>query len=67
MKKSFIEKLNLEEGTDTAALYGSYDRHIKMIERAFSVKVRARGEEITIEGEPDQVKQAERVIGELTA
>ena len=59
--------MNLEEGTDTAALYGSHDRHIKMIERAFSVKVRARGEEVTIEGEPDQVKQAERVIGDLTA
>jgi phosphate starvation-inducible PhoH-like protein len=67
LKKPFIGKLSLEGGTDTAALYGTYDRHIKMIERAFSVRVAARGEEITIEGEPDQVQLAERVITDLAA
>jgi phosphate starvation-inducible PhoH-like protein len=66
LKKPFIGKVSLREGTDTAALYGSYDRHIKMIERAFTVKLTARGEEITIEGEPDQVQHAEKVISDLT-
>lgn len=36
-----------------------------MIERAFGVKLTARGEEITIEGEPEQVRQAEKVISDL--
>lgn len=62
-----VGKVSLEEGTDTSALYGSYDRHIKMIERAFDVKLTARGGEITIEGEPDQIQQAEKVISDLTS
>ncbi|WP_238339589.1 PhoH family protein [Candidatus Manganitrophus noduliformans] len=65
MKKSLIGKVNLQEGTDTSALYGSYDRHIKMIEQAFNVRMTARGEEVTIEGEPEQVQQVEKVIADL--
>ncbi|MBI3805537.1 MAG: PhoH family protein [Nitrospirae bacterium] len=36
-----------------------------MIERAFEVRLTARGGEITIEGEPEQVQHAEKAISDL--
>lgn len=67
LRKPFLGKVIHKKGTDTSALYGSYDRHIKMIERALHVKMSARGEEMTIEGNPIEVHQAEKVISDLTA
>ena len=32
-----IRKIKLREGTNTAALFGSHDRHLKMLEEAFGV------------------------------
>ncbi|MFY9269411.1 MAG: PhoH family protein [Candidatus Manganitrophaceae bacterium] len=65
MKKPIVGKVSLQEGTDAALIFGTYDRHIKMIERAFSVRIMARGGEITIEGEAEQVQLAERVLSDL--
>lgn len=66
MKQS-NEKIFIEQGTDTSALFGSHDRHIKMIERAFNVTVSARGEEVAIEGDFILVQKAKQVFSNLIA
>lgn len=66
MKKPFRRKIEIEKGTDTALLYGSYDRHLKMIEEAFFVKITARGEDVTIEGDRNEVAQAEQALHKLS-
>ncbi len=67
MKKPHIEKLTLEEGVDAVALYGSFDAHLKMIEAAFSVRVAARGYDVTLTGAPDAVRQARAVLMDMAS
>lgn len=60
-----MRKLKLREGTDTAALFGHHDRHLKLIEDDLGVRLSARGEEVTLDGLPDATRQAERILFEL--
>jgi phosphate starvation-inducible PhoH-like protein len=60
-----VRKLKLREGTDTAALFGHHDRHLKLIEDDLGVRLSARGEEVTLDGLPDATRQAERILFEL--
>lgn len=62
-----VRKIKLREGTNTAVLFGHHDRHLKLIEEEFGVRCSARGEEVTVEGAADAVKQAERVLNELAS
>lgn len=62
-----MRKIKLREGTNTAVLFGHHDRHLKLIEEEYGVRCSARGEEVTVEGMPETVKQAERVLNELAA
>ncbi|MCC2640435.1 MAG: phoL [Nitrospira sp.] len=62
-----MRKIKLREGTNTAALFGHHDRHLKLIEEEFGVRFSARGEEVTVDGTSDAVKQAERVFSELAS
>lgn len=62
-----MRKIKLREGTNTAALFGHHDRHLKLIEEEFGVRFSARGEEVTVEGSPESVRQAERVLNELAS
>ncbi len=57
--------IRLSKGLDTLNLYGSFDSHLKRIESLLRVRIMARGEEIRIEGEPHQVKEAGRVLHDL--
>ena len=41
-----MRKLKLREGTNTAALFGHHDRHLKLIEDELGVRLSARGEEL---------------------
>ena len=67
MKKAAAsEKVVLHEGSDTANLFGSFDQHLKMIEKSFSVRLSARGEEVLVQGEPEHVREAASVIRELS-
>lgn len=50
---------------DPLLLYGRRDAHLTAIERRFSVKVVARGEEVTLEGEPGSVEQAASLLEKL--
>ena len=57
--------IKLPKGFDTLNLYGSFDSHLKRIESLLQVKIMARGEDIRIEGEPEKVKEARRVLADL--
>ena len=52
-------------GVDPLLLYGSHDAHLVAIERKFGVKVVARGEEITLEGDRRNVGKAADLLREL--
>ncbi len=60
-----MRKLKLREGTNTAVLFGHHDRHLKLIEEDLGVRLSARGEELTLDGNPDATRYAERVLTEL--
>jgi len=60
-------RVRLKEGVDTAALFGAFDQHLKHIEEAFGVTIRARGEELRIEGEPQATRSADRLLRQLTS
>ncbi len=62
-----MRKLKLREGTNTAALFGHHDRHLKLIEHELGVRLSARGEELTLDGLPEAVRQAERILVELAS
>ena len=62
-----MRKLKLREGTNTASLFGHHDRHLKLIEDEFGVRVSARGEELAIDGSPDASRRAERILYDLAA
>lgn len=62
-----MRKLKLREGTNTAVLFGHHDRHLKLIEDELGVRLSARGEELTLDGLPEAVRQAERILTELAS
>lgn len=62
-----MRKLKLREGTNTAVLFGHHDRHLKLIEEELGVRLSARGEELTLDGLPEAVRQAERILLELAS
>jgi phosphate starvation-inducible PhoH-like protein len=62
-----IERVSLPKGSDTSALFGTYDQHLKMIEKSLFVKLSARGEEVLVEGETEGVRQAVKILRDLSA
>jgi phosphate starvation-inducible PhoH-like protein len=52
-----------EEGLD--ALFGIQDENLRRIERTFDVIVNARGNELSIQGDPAKVAMVERLLAEL--
>ncbi len=54
-----------EEGLE--ALFGAHDQNLKRIERAFGVRLSARGTELTIDGEAEPVERVQRLMSELSA
>ncbi len=60
-----MRKIKLREGVDLANLFGPQDLHLKMIEGELQINMAARGDEITLDGQPDSVKRAEHILQEL--
>jgi phosphate starvation-inducible PhoH-like protein len=60
-----VRKIKLREGVNLANLFGPQDLHLKMIEGELQINMAARGDEITLEGQPESVKRAEHIIQEL--
>ncbi len=60
-----MRKIKLRDSINIATLFGHHDRHLKMIEEDLGVRMAARGDEVTLEGAPDAVSKAERILLEL--
>jgi phosphate starvation-inducible PhoH-like protein len=52
-----------EEGLDT--LFGIHDENLRRIERTFDVTVNARGNELSIQGDPERVAAVEHLLNQL--
>jgi len=52
-----------DEGIET--LFGSFDENLKILESALSVTLKTRGHDVVVEGSPEQVTHAERVLDQL--
>ena len=62
---SSVRKIKLREGVDLANLFGPQDLHLKMIEGELQIQMAARGDEITLDGQPESVQRAEHILQEL--
>lgn len=60
-----MRKVKIREGANLANLFGPHDSHLRLIEDGLGVQVSARGDEVTLQGQPDAVSQAERLLAEL--
>ena len=52
-----------DEGIET--LYGPFDEHLRSLESALGVTLKTQGHELIIEGAPDEVGRAEKVVDQL--
>ncbi|MEW6014283.1 MAG: PhoH family protein [Candidatus Zixiibacteriota bacterium] len=55
------------EGLDSRFLFGQNDIFLRLIEKAFSPVIVARGDKIIIEGKPEEVEQVVGLFKDLTA
>lgn len=46
-------------------MFGEYNAHIKQVEKALDVSIATRGHELTINGNPDKIKEARQVLEAL--
>ena len=60
-----MRKVKLREGVNLANLFGPRDRHLRLIEDSLHVRVSARGDEVTLEGQPEAVECAEQLLCKL--
>ncbi|MEM1202942.1 MAG: PhoH family protein [Acidobacteriota bacterium] len=61
-----MARLTLSE-TGLEALYGTHDQNLKRLERAFGVRLAARGSELHIEGPEETVHTVSRLMEQLSA
>ncbi len=58
-------RVQFEDPGTVKLLFGENDSHLKVIERSVGVKVHARGNAISISGDPIQVQLTEKLLTEL--
>ncbi len=58
-------KLVVADNEEAAALAGSRDQNLRLIERAVGARIGARGNEIRVSGTPEQVGRATELLSEL--
>jgi phosphate starvation-inducible protein PhoH and related proteins len=61
MKKGF----KLHDDEEARLLFGNHDEHLKLIEQGCSVRIVARGEDITIDGDAGNVEKASNIFSQL--
>lgn len=59
------KKIALGSKSDALALFGENDEHLELLCQRFACRISGRGDELTIQGEPEEVDRAEKVIREL--
>ena len=58
-------QIEVSDGADLSALFGSFDENIKLLEKTLSISVRARDNSLIISGEEENVDKASQVINML--
>ena len=64
IKPTQIEML-LRDETEATALFGQYNKNLKVIENAFKAQIIARGESIRIEGDPEEAELVRALFEKL--
>ena len=62
-----IEKIINIPGTHMSNVFGQFDSHLKVIEKALSVDVVVRGESVKVIGSESAVTKAARALEQLSA
>ncbi len=57
--------IELPESADLSAIFGSFDKNVKLLEKTLSVSIISRDNKIKISGEPENVDKAGEVFGVL--
>jgi len=65
LKRVTTIRIHLPDDLDLSRLFGSYDQHLKTIERMLGVSIRARGRELQIKGQPAAAQTARAVVDEI--
>lgn len=65
MEKTVITKIRLSENMDLPAFYGSHDANLRLMEELFDVKVVARGDELSVEGNTEAVDKIENLLADI--
>ena len=58
-------QLTFEDNALAQALFGEQSKHLKIVSRALGVKIQARGNQVTLQGEEADAHLAQRVLIEL--
>lgn len=61
----YEETVHIDRLEHTVSLFGSFDENIKLLESSFDVNIIARGSEIKISGENENVKRAVRAVNSM--
>ena len=59
-------RLTLANNEEAALLSGARDENLRIIEREFGTRILARGNELVVRGNPEEVERAAELVGELT-
>src|SRR5947208_3087994 len=65
LQPSMTQVTLAEEGLDS--LFGTQDENLRRIERTFDVTVNARGNELSIQGDPERAAAVERLLNDLAS
>lgn len=63
--RTSIEKKITIKNSDAVTLFGHNDSFLRLIEQRFDATITARGSQIILRGESDELQQLERIFGEL--
>ncbi|MCH5185747.1 MAG: PhoH family protein [Oscillospiraceae bacterium] len=58
-------QIDVTETTDLSLLFGNFDSNIKLLEKAFSVNITGRENNLTLIGDEENIDKAQEVIGIL--
>jgi phosphate starvation-inducible PhoH-like protein len=58
-------RVHFEDPSAVKLLYGEHDNHLKLIEKTVGVQIHARGNALSISGDPISIKLTEKLLTEL--
>ncbi|MDD5449939.1 MAG: PhoH family protein, partial [Candidatus Omnitrophica bacterium] len=58
-------RIKLQNEAEARALFGRHDENLDLIEKGFNLNIVARGEDLILNGEKEDIKRAARLFDEL--